>query len=258
MSIDSINGWFSWNALQALSTLAAAIFSVVIAHMLRRRERQRYALDAFDNYRRELLAFSNEVIVTMSEGEALIKCDPSQSPTRAVVQQRFVDQRLELMSRLSALVDRGRFFFPNHEIGQVGQHKGEGNRGARDPVLNRILAAHFVLKAVNYHDFKRNFRKLDVVAWKCSACPTASEDDVAASRAFKMLSKPERERLCNIAAKGADVSLLHLLIAAKRSYVSEIFAVVQPRDWLENVEKNYGIQLRSREPEQFGSRLNGE
>lgn len=42
------------------------------------------------------------------------------------------------------------------------------------------------------------------------------------------------------------IRLDDMIVAAKRSFVHEVFEIVQPQDWLEKVEKAHGIKLRSR------------
>ena len=53
---------------------------------------------------------TNDVILGMSQGDVLTKTDPDKSTTSKVAQQTFFERRIELMSKLSALVDYGRFF----------------------------------------------------------------------------------------------------------------------------------------------------
>ncbi len=75
------------------------------------------------------------------------------------------------------------------------------------------------------------------------------------TKAFELLSEAEKKRLRGIGQKWGGVRLLDMMVAAKRSFVGEIFAVVQPRTWLQSVEQNYGIQLQSRKPEEVPADL---
>ena len=242
---------------QALGTVAAAIAGALIAHFLRKGERRAKALDAFDKYRRELMDFTNDVISAMSQAEILIKTNPARSPASDIAGQRFFEQRIELMSKLSSMVDRGRFLFPNHEIAGIGENKGDANQGLRDPVLNRVLAAHQVVKAVDYQDYGQNSRKLILHEFAsvddCRRMQNQTEKKLC--KAFKLLSDAERRRLCGLEDRPEGVRLLDMMVAAKRSFVSEIFTVIQPQDWLANVEQSHGIQLRSRQPERVDAEL---
>ena len=238
--------FFNWQAISAIAAAAAALIGVVVAVFLHRAERRIQALDAFDNYRRELLDFTKDVVATMSRAEVLTKTDPTKSPDPDVARQRFFEERVALMSHLSSLVDRGRFFFPNYEAGRVGSGKSPANQGLRDPVLNRILAAHKCVKALDYTHHQKNAEK------RCLDPADKKPDDEWLGdeliRALSFLSPQERQRVREL-AESKGVTPLDLIIAAKRSFVSEVFSVIQPRDWLRNVERCYGLRLRSRQPE---------
>jgi hypothetical protein len=61
------------------------------------------------------------------------------------------EQSLELyeaMYRLSSLVDRGRWFFPNQWSDEVGLHKEPAYRGLRQPILDHLVNAYDLVKAV--------------------------------------------------------------------------------------------------------------
>lgn len=56
-----------------------------------------------------------------------------------------IDRRCDIRARLSSLIDRGRWFFPNQEPEQAEQHKPVGFRGARDPILSQLVEAYDLL-----------------------------------------------------------------------------------------------------------------
>lgn len=58
----------------------------------------------------------------------------------------------ESMYRLSSLVDRGRWFFPNQWNDEVGVHKEPAYRGLRQPILDHLVHAYEVVKALNNDD----------------------------------------------------------------------------------------------------------
>lgn len=223
-----------WDAIHAVATVGAAVVGAIIAILLHRVESKSQALDAFDNYRREFLDFTKEVVATMSQVEVLIKTDPNKSPHPAEARQRFFEHRIALMSHLSSLIDRGRFFFPNHGSFYVGGDKGQANRGLRDPVLSRILAALQTLEALDYREYKKNSDRR-----RLACAPRLTE-------AFSRLSIEEKKRILTLEQNSEGITPLDLLIAAKRSFVSEVFDVIQPRDWLRNVEQCHGVRLRAR------------
>lgn len=47
--------------------------------------------------------------------------------------------------RISAIIDRGRFFFPNQHVGSKGLHKPGAYRGSRHAVLDPLVAVERVL-----------------------------------------------------------------------------------------------------------------
>src|SRR3546814_5379018 len=50
--------------------------------------------------------------------------------------------RRDILARLSALLDSGRWYFPNRHAEQIGSHKPAAYRGLRQPVLDAIFAAY--------------------------------------------------------------------------------------------------------------------
>ena len=75
---------------------------------------------------------------------------------------------------------------------------------------------------------------------------------------FAHLSKEEQENLEGNPDKNGEIRLKDLIVSAKRSFVSEIFSIIQPRDWLGKVEKSHGIELRSRTCEVSGVKLDSK
>jgi hypothetical protein len=236
----------NWQDAGAVATVAITILTligvIVIPLVLHRGQRRRESLTAFDDYRRELLGFAKDVIFTMSQVQELIATNPALAKgDKTVVQDAFFNRRSELFSKLSSLIDYGRFFFPNYEAGKFGQHKGAPYQGFRDPVLDRVIAAYHGLSAVDYEDFARNQKRMSFA----ELCTEKRLLD-----AFRHLSEEEQQRLERIETNQgrSGITLKEIIVSAKRSFVNEIFTIIQPRDWLENVEKTYRLQLRSRKP----------
>lgn len=229
----------SWQAIGVLTGLFTALLGAVISVMLRKGQRQREALIASENYRREILDFANQVIDTMSQTRSLIATNPCKASEPRTARDAFYSRWSRLRSDISSLIDRGRFFFPNHEY-NMGQEKGSAHEGRRDPVLNRIMSAYFCMKAIDYRNFALNSQPICLRSLK--------QDNKAGDRernlleAFRHLSKEEQDRL----NRKSSVKLDDLVVSARRSFVSELFSIIQPRDWLKKVEKIHGISLRSR------------
>lgn len=63
------------------------------------------------------------------------------------------DQRkrelFDVMYRLSAGIDRGRWFFPNLWNDEIGIHKEPAYRGLRQPILDHLVAAYDIVKEMS-------------------------------------------------------------------------------------------------------------
>lgn len=232
----------TWQSVGAVSSFVTAVLGIVISIMLRKGQHRREALTAFDNYRKEILDFANHVIDMMSQIQSLIATNPDKiNIEQGNDYQDFFNRRSNLISEMSSLVDRGRFFFPNREEGKVGQEKGIANQGLRDPVLNRIISARYCVMAIDYNKFTLNSEPIHLKSLTRNHQRKGRDNNLY--RAFIHLSKEEQNRLNN---KPNNINMNDLIVSAKRSFVSEIFTIIQPRDWLKNVDEIYGISLRSR------------
>lgn len=214
------------------------------------RDEKRDVLRAFDRYRRELMGFTDEVIGIMGSIQGLLAVDPSaiEDPdVRATALRDYSNERDRLMNRVSSLIERGRFFFPN----LAEDDRGTAQYGLLDPVLNRIVAVHYVLRAMECGDPASSRRTWDGEQVIGGDEPEAEH----IQNAYRHLSVPERSRLYR---KRNGFSLADLIISARRSFVDELFDMIQPRQWLDDVDKAYGIQLSSRQPEAPNLRRNSQ
>jgi hypothetical protein len=66
----------------------------------------------------------------------------------------------EAMYKLSSLIDRGRWFFPNLWSDEVGIHKEAAYRGLRQPVLDCLVEAYDLVKALQQKDANANLSNL--------------------------------------------------------------------------------------------------
>lgn len=106
------------------------------------RDTQRqYQLDSMSfasSWYADLRAWASEVIDLLAE--AAERCGSPQSidfqKDESIVACRY---------RLSALIDRGRFFLPNIAHREHGLHKPEAYRGFRHPALNYLIGAYQIL-----------------------------------------------------------------------------------------------------------------
>ena len=209
-------------------------------------QEHRGRLQAFDGYRREIGRFADTVIDVMGEIQVLIAFNPARAGDPEKAGQRFVEERSRLIGRVSSLIDRGRFFFPNDKDARIGEHKGSAQQGLRDQVLNRVLAASYVVMATDYEIFGRNGTPW--ICWK--TLTTGAEGSAGHVRsAFQLLSEAEQRRLADILKNKDGIRLRDLIVSAKRAFVSEVFEIVQPSEWFKKVDSVYrssGVTGRGR------------
>ncbi len=123
--VAGVAAWIAWAAAKR-SELAAD------------REQQIAAISTVASWQGDIRAWAGEVIDTLSE--ASYRCgyedEGGDDCKDALKHCRF---------RLSGLIDRGRFFFPNIPDPSVGKRKPSAYRGWRHGVLDSLVAAERVL-----------------------------------------------------------------------------------------------------------------
>ena len=93
----------------------------------------------------ELRQWSEQVVFALSDAVHLCDQIPAyESP------EEFSRERVAIGSRLSALIDVGRFFFPNMLYGASGEAIGSAYSGIRPPALDHIVYAYRKLKQLEY------------------------------------------------------------------------------------------------------------
>ena len=75
----------------------------------------------------------------------------------------FREEQVAILSRLSSLIDRGRFFLPNTRRDKVGQHKAPAFQGFRHPALDCLVYSYNEGLAINYEDGSGNREKAKVI-----------------------------------------------------------------------------------------------
>ena len=104
--------------------------------------KKQYQLDAISfasSWYADLRAWASEAIELLCE--AAERCSDTQAAS-----YQHNEALTSCLYRLSALIDRGRFFLPNVHREKYGTHKPEAYRGIRHPALDYLVAAHRILK----------------------------------------------------------------------------------------------------------------
>lgn len=138
--------------IAAISAVVAALSALVgVWNFQREQLNQKIAAAKWKKeYFTDLLKWSDECMLLLSEAMHLCELDPKQMEGT-----KFFDQRHALRIRLSAQVDRGRWFFPNYAVEEYSQHKHEAFRGYRHAVLDGLVLAYRELCKLDYESVNR-------------------------------------------------------------------------------------------------------
>ena len=147
-----------------ISAIAACIsaLSALIATWNYHRERLNQKLTAAKwkkEYFSDLLKWSDDSMLLLSQSLHLCELDP-----KKMEDNKFFELRHELKIKLSAQIDRGRWFFPNYFVEKHGQHKHEAYRGFRPAVLDSLVFAYRAVNNLNYSDISKNIESREVIA----------------------------------------------------------------------------------------------
>ena len=190
-----------WEAVSAVSGVLIAILGFVISRSLRRREKQAERFALLAEYRKEIIAFSREFFEIISEALSVRTRSDDSAAAGAELDQ--------LSTRLSGLVDTGRFLFPNDNKGSnaFGSEKGPAFEGRRRPALDAILAAHYAVEAMK--------RSGD------GSKPYLDKAMRELRKTKQPLTPPIREN-----------DPVYLLIQSRRCYLNVVVPDTFPRQWL--------------------------
>ncbi len=126
-------------AIAAILSLAALIISLWVFSRQQRLNRWQLRLHREDH----IIAWSQTCIALMAEVEEHLKT-AGEGPLVAWPNDEFV----RLRSRLSALIDEGRLYFPNLPDPVHGKNKQEAYRGHRQSILDRLVEAYDFLRKI--------------------------------------------------------------------------------------------------------------
>ena len=136
------------------ASIIGAYVSYVFAKRAANRQRQFQEVELADwthQYLAEIRTWADEVVEAMSAAVLLCDLDPerTENPT-------LFDRRHAMLAKLSAMVDRGRWFFPN-EYMEADERLGRiAFRGYRDPILDPVVHAHDAVRELNFNDQSQN------------------------------------------------------------------------------------------------------
>lgn len=119
-----------------IASAVIAVSSFVLNIRLVRRQEKRNAANFKMAHDSDIISWSDEVIGALAEAnEMLVEKGVSYADAD------FPSRRSAMRARVSALLDRGRLFFPNRTDDGHGADKEAGFQGRRQPVLDALFEA---------------------------------------------------------------------------------------------------------------------
>lgn len=141
--MDGIISFFSgleWSALLGAGSAVVAIISAIFSWRTMRKQERRQTMTLKLAHDNDIIRWSDGAIVTLAQAHEML-CEKGVAFADADFRMR----RSELRAQLSAVIDRGRLFFPNRSDGEYGADKEAAFRGRRHPALDRLVEAYELL-----------------------------------------------------------------------------------------------------------------
>ena len=121
------------------SALIAAV-SFFFNWRLVRRQEKRQSTTLKLAYDSDVIGWSDDVVEVLAHADEMLK-----EKGLSYADADFAKQRSKARADLSALIDKGRLFFPNVTDGDHGIEKEAGYQGRRQPALDQLVQAYAVL-----------------------------------------------------------------------------------------------------------------
>lgn len=150
--LTRLSDMFEGSGIDIVAVISASV--ALLGALFSWRETRRQRKLALENMRRELdersLGWGAEVIARMARAESLIMHGAS-----TLREMPFEKARLDLMSEMSALIDQGRFYFPNVEDETHGAEKEGAYQGKRPPVLDALVYVYYELEELRFRSSQK-------------------------------------------------------------------------------------------------------
>ena len=144
--VNQIGGWFTSmgpDQMMGAGSAIVAFISAAFSWRTMRRQERREATSLKLAHDSDIIRWSDAVILELAEAHEML-CEKGVSYPDGDFPQR----RSAARARISALIDRGRLFFPNTvDKGGHGAEKELAYQGHRQPALEALVRAHDALNA---------------------------------------------------------------------------------------------------------------
>lgn len=145
MTSDEIFNFIMYH-FEVVVTFGGALVAFFSAYLARRETRRQQMIQT-ETLRQSIdnasLAWGNNAIDTMGRAAALASTR-HQAPNEAAFQAN----KANLLTALSALVERGRMFFPNIDPHKKGTDKEAAFQGYRPPILDAVMWVYYEIEAL--------------------------------------------------------------------------------------------------------------
>jgi hypothetical protein len=146
--LDSILSWvvnmgssMDGGDMMGLGSAVIALVSALFSWRMMRRQDKRSAASLRLAHDNDIIRWSDEAIIALAEAHEML-CEKG----IAFPDAEFLQKRSACRARISAIIDRGRLFFPNVDLGDDhGADKEAGYKGHRQPALEALVSAYRLL-----------------------------------------------------------------------------------------------------------------
>lgn len=135
------------NVLVGVISAVIALVAAFVTIYFSRKTLRLSALSARMQYFAELRVWARDVGDILSEAIHLIEIDKETMPRK-----NFHETQHAIKIKLSALIDQGRWFFPNIISDSHGKDKEAAFRGHRHKVLDALVFTYRLVKRINLND----------------------------------------------------------------------------------------------------------
>lgn len=125
----------------AIGSAVLALASFILNLRLVGRQEKRNAVAMKMAHDSDVIRWSDEVIALLAAAQEMLAEKGVSYP-----EAEFRGRRSAARAQLSALIDRGRLFFPNRADVEHGKEKEAGFQGYRQPVLDALVNAYGLLE----------------------------------------------------------------------------------------------------------------
>ena len=146
MSWAALQAWFAALGVNEWLTFASALIaiaSLVFNWLVVRKQNALQFEEVRAAHDSDLIKWADEVIETMANAQKLCR-----DKDKLIAPNQFRLDQSELRARLSALLDRGRLFFPNLADTDHGADKEAAFQGHRQPALNAAFGVYRVVSDI--------------------------------------------------------------------------------------------------------------